>query len=424
MVLMLFVVLFILLFSGIPVFIALALSSTIALFGFTNVPLEVVPQRMLAGIDKFSLMAIPFFILAANVMQGGGLSKRILDLANALVGHYRGGLAMTVVVASIFFGAISGSSPATVIAIGALMIPALNKAGYGSNFSNGLVTSSSAVAVIIPPSIGLIVYGSVTGVSVGDLFVAGILPGILFGVVFMIYSFYYAVKHNVKASEKVSRKELWEALKSAIWALGIPIVIIVGIYGGVFTPTESAAVAAVYAIFIAVFIYKDLNLKELMKAAIETGVGTAQIMILLSAASIFAWVLTKFQVPQALAEVMVSISDSKIVILIMMNIIMLLAGMFIDSASFTIILAPLFLPIAQNYGIDPVHLGVIMILNGAIGMFSPPFGLNLFVASGISKTPVAGVIRGVMPFLLLSLLTLLLVIYIEEISLFLPNLFK
>lgn len=420
----LFITLFILLFSGIPVFIALSLASIIALFGFTDIPLEVVPQRMLAGIDKFSLMAIPFFILAANVMQGGGLSSRILNLANALVGHFRGGLAMTVVVASIFFGAISGSSPATVIAIGALMIPALNKAGYGSDFSNGLVTSSSAVAVIIPPSIGLIVYGSVTGVSVGDLFVAGIVPGILFGVVFMIYSFYYAVKHKVKPSKRVSGKELWQAFRSSVWALGIPIVIVVGIYGGVFTPTESAAVAAVYAIFIALFIYKDLDFKGLLNTAIETGVGTAQIMVLLSAASIFAWVLTKFQVPQILAESMISISDSKIMILLMMNVIMLLAGMFIDSASFTIILAPLFLPIATNYGIDPVHLGVIMILNGALGMFTPPFGLNLFVASGVSKVPVAGIIRGVIPFILLSLVTLFLVIYIEEISLFLPNLFK
>lgn len=424
MVAILFIALFVLLLSGVPVFIALALSSIVALFGFTNVPLEVVAQRMHAGIDKFSLMAIPFFILAANVMQGGGLSKRILSLANALVGHLRGGLAMTVVIASIFFGAISGSSPATVIAIGGLMLPALKKAGYNDGFSNGLITSSSAVAVIIPPSIGLIVYGSVTGVSVGDLFMAGFLPGILFGVAFMVYSYYFAVKNKIPTTKKTNGKELWDAFKNSIWALGIPFIIVAGIYGGVFTPTESAAVASVYAIFIAIVIYKDLDIKGLGKAAIETGVGTAQIMILLSAASIFAWVLTKFQVPQNLAQLMVSISDSKLAILLMMNIIMLIAGMFIDSASFTIILAPLFLPIATSFGIDPVHLGIIMILNGAIGMFTPPFGLNLFVASGVSKQPVAKIIPGVMPFILLSLITLALITYIEQISLFLPNIMR
>ncbi|WNS73693.1 TRAP transporter large permease [Bacillus sp. DTU_2020_1000418_1_SI_GHA_SEK_038] len=424
MIVTLFVVLFVLLLSSAPVYIALSLASVIALYFFTALPMEVIPQRMYAGIDKFSLMAIPFFILAANVMQSGGLSSRILRLANALVGHLRGGLAISVVIASMFFGAVSGSSPATVVAIGGLMLPALMKAGYHEKFSTGLITSTSAVAVIIPPSIGLIVYGAVTGTSVGDLFIAGIFPGIVFGLIFIGYSYYYARKNQIPVNAAASKNELFSAFKNAIWALGIPIVIVVGIYGGIFTPTESAAVASIYAIFIALFVYKDLDFKGLMRAAIESGIGTAQIMILLASASIFAWLLTRFQVPQGLAELMVSISDSKIAILLMMNLIMLIAGMFIDSASFTIILAPLFLPIALHFGIDPVHLGVIMILNGAIGMFTPPFGLNLFVASGISKVPVARIISGVIPFIILSLITLLLVTYIEQITMFLPNFLK
>lgn len=424
MIVTLFVVLFVLLLSSAPVYIALSLASVIALYFFTNLPMEVIPQRMYAGIDKFSLMAIPFFILAANVMQSGGLSSRILKLANALVGHFRGGLAISVVVASLFFGAVSGSSPATVVAIGGLMLPALMKAGYHEKFSTGLITSTSAVAVIIPPSIGLIVYGAVTGTSVGDLFIAGIIPGIVFGIIFMIYSYSYARKKRIPVGAPSSRKELLTAFKNAIWALGIPVVIVVGIYGGIFTPTESAAVASIYAIFIALFIYKDLDFKGLMRAAIESGIGTAQIMILLASASTFAWLLTRFQVPQGLAELMVSISDSKIAILLMMNLIMLIAGMFIDSASFTIILAPLFLPIALHFGIDPVHLGVIMILNGAIGMFTPPFGLNLFVTSGISKVPVSRIISGIIPFILLSLITLLLVTYVEQITMFLPTILK
>ncbi|RXT06937.1 TRAP transporter large permease [Ammoniphilus sp. CFH 90114] len=424
MILTLFLVLFVLLLSSSPVFIALSFASLISIYFFTTLPMEVVAQRMYAGIDKFSLMAIPFFILAANVMQSGGLSSRILRLANALVGHLRGGLAMAVVIASLFFGAVSGSSPATVVAIGGLMLPALAKAGYVEKFSTGLITSTSAVAVIIPPSIGLIVYGSVTGTSVGDLFIAGFLPGILFGLIFILYSYYYAKKHEIKVNPKASTQELGAAFKDSLWALGIPVVIVVGIYGGIFTPTESAAVASIYAIFIALFIYRDLDYKGLLKASIESGIGTAQIMILLAAASVFAWVLTRYQVPQELAVVMVSISESKIAILLMMNLIMLIAGMFIDSASFTIILAPLFLPIAATFGIDPVHLGIIMILNGAIGMFTPPFGLNLFVAAGIAKIPVTKVMYGVAPFILLALIVLLLVTYIEGISLFLPEMMK
>lgn len=420
----LFGILIVLLISSTPVYIALAFSTVIALFFFTGIPLEVVPQRMFAGIDKFSLMAVPFFILAANVMKGGGLSLRILKLAKALVGHLKGGLAMTVVLACMFFGAVSGSSPATVIAIGALMIPALSEAHYEEKFSVGLITASAAVAVIIPPSIGMIVYGSVTGVSVGDLFMAGLGPGILYGIIFMGYSYYYAKKNKLQTEKRTTKRELWDAFKESGWALGIPVVIIGGIYGGIFTPTEAAAVAAVYAIIVSMFIYKDLDFKGLINEAIEAAVGTAQVMVLLAAASVFAWVLTRQQVPQALAETLISISNSKIAILLMMNVILLIVGMFVDPASSTMILAPLFLPLAINFGIDPIHLGIIMVVNGAIGMFTPPFGLNLFVATGVSNLSISRIISGVIPFMILSLITLMLVTFIPQISLWLPSILK
>ena len=424
MTLALFILMMVLLLGSVPVYVSLGLSATIVLALFTSLPLEVLAQRMFSGIDKFSLMAVPFFILAANVMKGGGLSIRILKLAQALVGHYKGGLAMTVVLACMFFGAVSGSSPATVIAIGGLMLPALREANYGEAFSLGLITSSSAVAVIIPPSIGMIVYGSVTGTSVGDLFMAGLGPGILFGGVFMLYSVYHARKHKIEALSRSSLKEVWSAFKDAGWALGIPVLILGGIYGGFFTPTEAAAVASVYAIFVSLFIYKDLDLKGLWDETYESAIGTAQVMILLAAASVFSWLLTRQQVPQAMTEVLMSISNSKFAILLMINILLLITGMFIDPASSTTILAPLLLPLALSYGIDPVHLGIIMVVNGAIGMYTPPFGLNLFVATGISTVSISRIIKGVIPFIILSLITMALVTYIPMISLWLPQMMK
>lgn len=420
----LFALLFVFLFSGAPVYIAMSLASVLALSLFTPIPMEVVAQRMFSGIDKFSLMAVPFFILAANVMKGGGISKRILTLASKLVGHLTGGLAIAVVISCMFFGAVSGSSPATVVAIGGLMLPELLKGGYKKNFSLGLIATSPAVAVIIPPSIGMIVYGTVTGVSVGDLFIGGVGPGIIWGLVFMAYCYFIAKRDKVPTQPKSTLKEVLFALKDSAWALGVPVIIIGGIYGGIFTPTESAVVASIYAIFVALFIYKQLDFKGLLQESIDAAVGTAQVMILLAAASIFSWILTRQQIPQALAEGLINVTNSKITILFMMNIILLVAGMFIDPASSTTILAPLFLPLALNYGIDPVHLGIIMVVNGAIGMFTPPFGLNLFVATGIAKEPVSKIISGALPFVFLSLITMAIVTYIPAVTMFLVNAMK
>jgi len=422
LILTLFLLLFLMLFLNIPVFISLILSSMIILNFFTSIPVEIVAQRMFAGIDKFSLMAVPFFIFAANIMNKGGLAPRIVRFANTLVGHLSGGLAFTVVLSCMFLAAVSGSAPATVIAIAVLMLPPMTKAGYGKSFTLGLIIASSSVAVIIPPSIGMIVYGSVTGTSVGKLFIAGFLPGIIYGGAFMLYSYWYAKRKGITLKQRATFKEIIEAFKESGWSLGIPVIIIGGIYGGIFTPTEAAGIAAVYAMFVALFIYKELSLKGLLDVAFESALSTAQIMIILAGASVFAWFLTRHQVPTQLAEILMGFGSSKLFILLIMNIILLIAGMFLDPASIQMIMAPLFLPIALSINIDAVHLGIIMVVNGAIGMFTPPFGLNLFVASSISKTPLGKLVLPVIPFIIISIISLLIITYIPTISLWLPNL--
>lgn len=422
MIAVLFGLFFLMLFANIPVFMALTTSSAVVLDMFTNLAPEMVLQRMFAGVNKFSLMAVPYFIFAANVMNRGGLAPRLLDFCNTLVGHKRGGLAYTVVLTCMFLGAVSGSAPATVVAICSIMLPAMVKAGYGRGFSVGLIMAAASVAVIIPPSIGMIIYGTVTNTSIGELFVAGFVPGIVYGAVFMLYSFYYAVKHKIPVQPKATVRQVWNAFKEAGWALGIPAVILGGVYGGFCTPTESAGIAAVYSILVSCFVYKELKFKDLVKVAYESAVGTAQVMIILAGASVFAWVMTRFQVPTILANSLTEFAETKFMILMVINVILLIAGMFLDAGSIQTIMAPLFLPVALQYGINPVHLGIIMVVNGAIGMFTPPFGLNLFVAAGITKIPLAELSRKVWVWIILSLIALLLITYIPPISMFMPGL--
>lgn len=418
----LFVLFFLLLALGIPVFLSLTLSSTLVLELFTNISSEIVIQRLFSGVDKFSLMAVPFFILAANVMNRGGLAPRMVKFANATVGHLRGGLAFTVVITCMFLGATSGSAPATVVAICSIMLPSMVKAGYSKGFSIGLIMAASSVAVIIPPSIGMIVYGSVTGVSIGKVFMGGFLPGILYGGVFMIFCYIYAKKKDIPLSPKCSWREKGRAFLEAGWALGIPVIIIGGIYGGFCTPTESAGIAAMYAILVSCFVYRELDFKGLFQVCYESAVSTAQNMVLLAGASVFAWVLTRFQVPVHLANAIIGIAGNKFAVLLLMNVILLIAGMFLDPSSIITIMAPLFLPIAVQFGINPVHLGVIMVVNGAIGMFTPPFGLNLFVASGITRIRLTDLFKTVWIWIILSIVALLLITYIEPITMLLPNL--
>jgi C4-dicarboxylate transporter DctM subunit len=407
---------------GLPVYLSLVMSSLVMLDLTTTIPLTVVAQKMFSGINSFTLMAVPFFIFTANIMNKGGLAPRIVKLSNALVGHVHGGLAFTVVLSCMFLGAVSGSAPATVIAICGIMLPMLIKAGFSQGFSIGLIMASSSVAVIIPPSIGMIVYGSVTGTSVGELFIAGFIPGIIYGGSFMVLSYVYARIKKLPVTPKASPKEVWVACKYAGFSLGIPVVIIGGIYGGICTPTEAAGISAIYSIIVSVFIYKEMTLKDLVKCAYDSAVGTAQTMVILAGAGIFSWVMTRFQVPVMLTEAVMSLGNSRVGILLMMNIILLIAGMFLDPASIQTIMSPLFLPVALSVGVNPVHLGIIMVVNGAIGMFTPPFGLNMFVASGVTGIPLSKLVSTVWPWIIVSFIALLFITFIPQISMLLPDL--
>lgn len=418
----LFILLFLLLLLAVPVFAALSFSSLLSFSFFSDMNLMVIVQRMLGGIDKFSLMSVPFFILGANVMKNGGIANRILKWAQVFVGHLKGGIALTTEVACMFFGAVSGSSPATVVAIGGLMYPALRKNGYADGFSTGLITSSGSVALLIPPSISAIIYGAVTGASVGALFMAGIGAGLLYGVFYLLYSMRYAMKYNIPQSPKTSWKERGKATREAAWALGIPIIIMGGIYAGVFTPTEASGVAAVYAIIISMFVYKEMDWKKLIKTCIDSAETTAQVMMLLAAASAFGWILTVGQVPQGLGAWLTSANVTKVTFLLLTNVILLIAGMFIDGSSAIVIMAPLLYPLAVSLGVNPIHYGVIMVANAAIGMFTPPFGLNLFVAQPITGNKMEIIIKGVMPFVIISILALMIITYWPSLSLFIPKL--
>ncbi len=411
-----------LLVLSVPIFVALSGAVLGVFIFFADVPLETVVMRMFAGIDKFALMSIPFFVLAANLMSVGGISRRIINLANALVGGFHGGLAIAAVLASMFFGAISGSSPATVVAIGGLLFPAMLREGYPSPFATGLITSAGSLGIIIPPSVNMIVYGAITGVSVGALFVSGFGAGVIFGGSLMLYAYIYARRTpGIARSHGARAKSIWPAMRDSFWGLGVPVIIIGGIYCGVFTPTEAAAVAVIYAFLVSVLVYREISAKELYSALVSSAATTAQVMIVLAGASVFAWVLTAEGITRAIAENMIAVSRNPYTILLMINVIVLLAGMFIDGASITTILAPLFYPIAVRTGIDPVHLGVVIVVNSAIGMFTPPFGLNLFVATGITGQPLSRVTRGIFPFICVTILALLLITYIPEISLWLPR---
>ena len=422
MVTLLFVALIVFMVAGVPIFVALSGSSALSIAVFSNLDLVVIIQRMIAGLNKFSLMSIPFFILAANLMGEGGISKRIINLANAFVGHISGGLGMVAILASLFFGAISGSAPATVVAIGAILYPALKEKRYGVEYSSGVITAAGSLGIIIPPSVTMIVYGTVTGASVGSLFIAGFGAGIVYALMYVIYTYFYAKRHpEIIKQPKTNWSEKWKAIKESAWGMGVPVIILGGIYGGIFTPTEASAVAVIYALFVSMVIYRELSFKGLIECIKKSAISTVQIMILMAGACVFAWILTSEGITVAIADAILGVSSNKTVILLMMNIILLIAGMFLDGASIVTILGPLFFPIAMQAGIDPVHLGIVMVVNCAIGMFTPPFGLNLFVASSITEQPVMKVAKGAIPFIILSIIALILITYIPEISLWLPN---
>lgn len=419
MITFLVILLFIFLFSSVPIFVSLSIASFFTVVFLTDIEPMILVQRLFGGLDQFALMALPFFIFAANIMEVGGLSKRILRWARGLVGHLTGGIAMTTQIASMFFGALSGSSPATVIAIGKIMYPELLRNKYDKWFASGLLASSGAVSLIIPPSITLIIFGSVTGVSVGKLFIAGIGAGIIFGLSSIAYIWYYARKNKIARDKKASSRELWDATKKAAWALMIPVIILGGIYGGVFTPTEAAGVSAVYALFISVFVYKEMDLKNLYKVCVDSAVLSAQVLVLVASAQVLGWMLTRGQVPQVVATWVTTNIESPFLFLLILNGILLILGMFMEGVAAIIIVAPLIFTTAVSMGIDPVHLGVIIISNLAIGMYTPPFGLNLFVTQGITGLKIPQMMPGILRFFAFNLIGLLIITYIPEASLFL-----
>ncbi|EMR06602.1 Neu5Ac permease [Bhargavaea cecembensis DSE10] len=418
--LLVFILLF--LFTSVPIFISLGLGGFLAVLLFSDTQPVVLIQRLFGGIDQFALMALPFFILAANLMDGGGLSDRILRFSRALVGHLAGGIALTAQVASMFFGALSGSSPATVIAIGKIMYPEMLRGGYSKSFSGSLLASAGAVSLIIPPSITLIIFGSVTGVSVGNLFIAGIGAGLVIGLTSIVYIYIYAIRNNLPRDKRASGKELGQSFLRAWWALMIPVIILGGIYSGIFSPTEAAGVSAIYALFVGMVIYRELNFKKLFQITIDSAVTSAQVLVLVAAAQVLGWILTRERLPQMVVQFITENISSPWVFLLLLNVILLVMGMFMEGVAAIIVTAPLVYPAAMALGIDPVHLGVIVIANLAIGMYTPPFGMNIFVSQTITKIGMAEMMPGIVKFLIFNLAGLMLITYIPELSLFLVHL--
>jgi C4-dicarboxylate transporter DctM subunit len=415
-------ILFSLLILGVPIFVALAGVVALFLGAWTDVPLVIVPQRLFAGIDSFTLMAIPFFNFAAEVMRVGGLSDRLIAVARALVGSFPGGLAIASVLACMLFACISGSSPATVIAVGSILMPALVEAGYGERFSLGLVTTAGSLGILIPPSITFIIYGVVTGTSVGALFLSGVLPGIVVGGLLMAYSWLYAVRRRIPRDRRLRPREMLRIVRESLWVLGLPAVVFGGIYGGVFTPTEAAAVSAVYSLAVAMGVYRTISFADLPRLLARTGLVSGMLLLIVAGASCFSWLIASQGIPQAVAEALLGVADEKWSVLLVINVVLLIAGCFVESASAIVILMPLFMPVAQRVGIDPIHLGVVTVLNMEIGMVTPPVGLNLMVAKSMTNLPLLEIVRAALPSMLVLLLGLVLVTYVPAISLVLPRL--
>jgi len=422
MVAFLIIMLFLFLALGFPIYITLMLASMLALLIYSDISPMIAVQRAFGGIDKFVLMSLPFFILGANAMDVGGLSTRIIKWARAMVGHLRGGLAMTVQTSAMMFGALSGSSPATVVAIGRILYPELIRQGYGKHFASGLVIQSGSVSLLIPPSITIILYATSTNTSVGALFMAGLGAGVFFGLVVLLYVYLYAIKNGLRREVRASFKEMLQATKEAAWSLMVPLIIVGGISFGIFTPTEAAGISAVYAILVGMFVYKEITWKKLYELCLSSAKTTAQVMILIAASATFGWVLTVGQVPQKMAVFLSETFATQFTFLLFLNVALLIIGMFLDSTIALVVIAPLILPTALQLGIDPIHLGIIMVLNLAIGTFTPPFGLNIFVSNSVTGLQLRELLPGLMAFIAVSLLALAIVTYVPQISLFLPDL--
>ena len=418
----LFILFFIYMLLGMPLAICLGLSVMTTFWYHETLPLMAVAQKLYNGLDHFTLMAIPFFILASNIMTTGGVSKRLIDACNAFVGHYSGGLAVASIISCMFFAAISGSSPSTVVAIGTIMIPAMIASGYGERYSVGLLGSAGSLGILIPPSIPMIVYCVATEQSVGKLFMAGVGPGLFMGSLFIITAVVYAQVKGFKGGEAMPWKDRTVVLWKALPGLFMPFLVLGGIYGGIFTPTEAAAVAVFYSLFVGLFIYKDLKFRDIPKVFARSAVMMAMILFIITNAMLFAFILTTEGIPGAIASFIIGHAVTPWVFLLFVNVLLYFVGDFMEPSAAILILAPLFLPIVLKLGIDPIHFGVIMTVNMEIGMITPPVGLNLFVASGISGLSLWDVFKGAAPFMVIMLFALMVITYVPVISLWFPKL--
>lgn len=420
----LFVLLFVFMFMGVPVAVSLGLSSLVVIMAFADDSLASLALKMYETSEHYTLLAIPFFILGGMFLTTGGVARRMIRFANATVGHLRGGLAMASVMACMLFAAVSGSSPATVVAVGSIVIAGMVRGGYPKPFAAGVICNAGTLGILIPPSIVMVVYGAATETSVGDLFMAGVVPGILLGLLLMVAIYWRAHKLDLPRQPRASFGEVVTAARESLWGLLLIFIILGGIYGGVFTPTEAAAVAAVYAFLIAIFVYRDIKWSGVPHVLIESAKVTVMLMFIVANALLFAHVLTTERIPQMIAETIIGMGMEPWQFLIVVNILLLVAGMFMEPTGIILILAPILFPIAMRLGIDPVHLGIIMVVNLEIGLVTPPVGLNLFVTSGITSMSVSDVIRAALPWTLLLMTFLVIITYVPWISLALPNFFK
>lgn len=405
-----------------PIAIIMLAVTGATLFFYLGIPLQALVQQLFNGMDNFILLAIPFFILAGNIMAQGSISKKLVDVMQLCVGRIPGGMAISSVLACVFFAAISGSSPATVIAIGSIMIPALIKHGHDENFSIGLLTSAGSMGILIPPSIPMVLYALVMNVSVGKMFMAGFMPGALIAGLLIVYSVVLAKKHGWGSVREYAKGERWAILKDASWGCAMPVLVLGGIYSGIFTPTEAAAVSVVYALLVELFIYKDMDLKKLNTILKDSVLLSSTLLFIIACAMTFIWLLTREQIPQIAAEFITTHIQNKYVFLLIINVFLLLVGCVMDIVSAIIVISPILLIALEKFDIDLIHYGIIMIVNIELGFLTFPFGLNLFVAMGITGKSLTQIGKAVFPFLILLLIGLFLITYIPAISLWLPNL--
>ena len=419
--LIIFLLLFGLMLTGMPVSIALGLTVLTFLFTMTTVPVTSVALKLFTGIERFEIMAIPFFILAGNFLTHGGVARRMIAFASSMVGHWHGGLALAGVMACALFAAVSGSSPATVVAIGSIILPAMVNQGFPKRFGAGVITTSGALGILIPPSIVMVMYSVATNTSVGQLFIAGIVPGLVLATMLGLTTWYRARRQNYPRLAKASWGERWRTFRESIWGLLLIVVVIGGIYTGIFTPTEAAAMSAVYAFFVAVFVYKDLTLAKVPKVLLDSANMSAMLLYIITNAVMFSYLMTSEQIPQELAAWMLDKGLGVVAFLLFVNIVLLLAGNVMEPSSIVLIMAPILFPVAMKLGIDPIHFGIMMVVNMEVGMCHPPVGLNLYVASGITKMGITELTIAVWPWLLTMLVFLVIVTYWPWLTLVLPR---